>query len=392
MQHVLGVIGPGMPGRGRVGVDDLQPGPTEHLPQLLAAAQAQVLGEVGEHQPALAARPQVLAEPLEEAAEHARALVVDRQLESGRRLARQPGRIADDQIRPARREEVRLQHRDAVLQAQALHVLLRALHRAGVDVRGDHAGRTALGEDRGQNAGARAEIHGVRSPRHLGHRGPGHQVDVLGPRGREHAVARVDARAERRDGHSLLVPLVGAEHTLQLGERDQGALLQLPVRLPAGVGDVRSAPQGEPCAGFEEHDDPAEHFGPFGALGAMRAEQRSDVEVLGDHPVIDAARDRLQQLPGTVEIASPQQSAAAAQAAQGGVRGEEVVHDLDARGRRGAVLGAPARRLLDTVLGPADHGHTDPPRTPSKISRPAVHHLRVPAPPCRLRIPAGPSG
>src|SRR5690606_20322186 len=53
----------------------------------------------------------------------------------------------------------------------------------------------------------------------------------------------------------------------------------------------------------------------------------------------------------------PEQGGAAAEPAQGRVRGELVGDDLEAGGRRGAVLGAPARGVLGAVLDPGDRGH-----------------------------------
>src|SRR5699024_5068347 len=94
VQWIIGVVRPRV-GRTRVrlaGHD--QPGRRESVEEFFPSAQPEMFGEIGEHQPALSAGSKMFAQPIEEAAEHPTARVVDRAFERRTRLAGQPRWIA----------------------------------------------------------------------------------------------------------------------------------------------------------------------------------------------------------------------------------------------------------------------------------------------------------
>ena len=83
-------------------------------------------------------------------------------------------------------------------------------------------GHTPLRQQRGEHAGAGADVEGERAGRRQGRRG--HQVDILAAHRGKHAVMRMNARAERRHRDALLAPLVGADQAQQLAQRgDKGS-------------------------------------------------------------------------------------------------------------------------------------------------------------------------
>ena len=65
---------------------------------------------------------------------------------------------------------------------------------------------------------------------------------------REHAVVRMDARAERRDLDALLAPLVRADQAEQFAQRDHRGLAAGTVGFRAGLPHVGRAPQRDGCS------------------------------------------------------------------------------------------------------------------------------------------------
>ena len=80
MQRVRGIAGPGVLGARIDALQHLQAGRTKGSQQLGAAAQADMLSQVGQNQSAFAARGEVRIQALQKARQHGAAFVVHRRL------------------------------------------------------------------------------------------------------------------------------------------------------------------------------------------------------------------------------------------------------------------------------------------------------------------------
>ncbi len=165
----------------------------------------------------------------------------------------------------------------------------------------------------------------------------------------------MDSLAERRHQHALAPPLVRADEAEQLAQRHhEGGVGQVRVRrardrLGEHLGHRGGAPQRDLRAGLEGNQQHAER------ARALRLRHAVEVEGFGGggrrpgrlarlaRAAVGAARHRLQQLAGVVVVAAPQQRAALAGQAPGGVGLHGVVGHHHAARWRLAALGAPAR-------------------------------------------------
>ena len=151
---------------------------------------------------------------------------------------------------------------------------------------------------------------------------------------------REDAPAERGNRHAVAPPLVGAEHALQLGERDGRGLGRGTVRLRAGLAHIGSAAQVEGVVRFDEHEQPPQEAGAAALVFAVQAEGFSGGAVVERRPTVSAV-DGAQQLARVVEVAPPQQRGALAGQAVRLVGLRPVIDDDHVLRRRGRVLGMP---------------------------------------------------
>ena len=177
--------------------------------------------QIRQDQPALAARQQVTRQPGQKAQQHAAVFVVHGALDRRAGPRWQPRWVAHHQVRLARREQVRLHHLYLCRQAQLGQVLPGAGQCPGVLVGCHHLGYTAPGQHRRQPAAAGADIKGKQGLAQRRRQGSvGHQVHVLAPQRRKHAVMGVHPVGGRRpqslDFHAFFAPLKGAGHAQQV--------------------------------------------------------------------------------------------------------------------------------------------------------------------------------
>ena len=129
-------------------------------------------------------------------------------------------------------------------QPEAPEVLARARERSGILVGRDHAPDAAPREHGREHARPRADVERRVERRHHGRqRCLGDQVDVFAANRREHPVVGMDAAADRRDLDALAAPLVRADETQQLPQRDDRGPVTGAVGLLAGLPDVGRASQ-----------------------------------------------------------------------------------------------------------------------------------------------------
>ena len=187
--------------------------------QLRAGAQAQMLCQIGQHQPAFAAGRQVRRQPRQKGLQHAAAFVVHRMLDGRARPRRHPGRVADDERRLPFGEQVHVLQRDLLGQAQPLQVVPGAGQGARGVFGGYYAAHTAARQHGGEHAGASADVKRQLLGRQRRFR---NQVDVFTAHRREDAVVRVNAVAgriaQRCNFHALFTPFVRADHTQQFAQ------------------------------------------------------------------------------------------------------------------------------------------------------------------------------
>ena len=152
------------------------------------------------------------------AVQHVGLRVVDALLQRRRRTARDPGRIAHHDVGTLRGggPEIRLLRPHPIRDSETVRVVLRAPHRARVDIcRHDFPGSAPGQQDR-ENSRPRAEVKNQRpvdSPR------PGRvgdQVDVLVTGGGKDAVGGVDALTQGGHLDARAVPLECADHPEEL--------------------------------------------------------------------------------------------------------------------------------------------------------------------------------
>ena len=345
----------GCRGRDLAAADHAQPRLLERREQLGARAQAKMLGEIRQHQPAFALRLEMRGEPGEKALQHAAVRVVDRVFQRGGGLRRKPRRVADDERRPSRpgRDRPGPPRRDRRGRAAAM------LSRAHASARGSCSVATtrcdpAPRKHGGEHAGPRADVEGERARRQ---RRLGHQLHVLAAHRREHAVVRVDAVAERRDQRrpSCAIRARRSRPAARAATRRTARRPRPRPRRTRGARRARAAAErccrrrtaaaaSRACARAAPAPGAADGNAIVGDGGGGRRLARL---------AVGAPRHRLQQLAGVLEIAAPQQRGARARQTKRRIGGHAVVGDDHLRGRRQAALRAPAGAPLLARLGPA---------------------------------------
>ena len=295
--------------------------PTE---QLFAGAQAQVLCQVRQNQPAFAARAQVFGQAAQEALEHLAAFVVDGLLQQGRCACGQPRRVAHHQGGLARREQIGVQQLDLVLQTQALEVVPGAGHSAFRHVGCDHLCCTTSRQDCRQNTCANTDVKSDRVCfQRLWQRRLGHQAHIFPPYRGEHAVVRIDAQGLTHGGnlHPVFAPLKRTNHALQAAQRDHRSLvIGWAKGLHAGGFDIGCTAQVNAVVTVQLNQNLAQNTGALGLRLAVGVKCCT-----GNHGYIrcwffgadffgfvDAPCQRLQHLSCVLKIAAPQQASAGA--------------------------------------------------------------------------------
>jgi hypothetical protein len=241
------------------------------------------------------------------------------------------------------------------VQPESCQVLCGAGQRARVLIGGDNMCDSALRQYRRQHAGSGADVEGQRRSRRQ--RRLGHQIDILATHRREHAVMRMDARAERRHIDALSCAIRGrrsrpavraarrrkvrpqvrrprsrpvahrAPGAAESGSRPRTAAATCPAcgRAATAPADTDGKPRQEPL--------------PPAATCAACA------RCAGPRP---AAKARI------LEVAAPEQGRALARQAIRLVRADAVIGDDDPFRRRGAGLRLPAQRTRRAVFGPGN--------------------------------------
>lgn len=356
MQRIVGVCRLRMRGADVVAAEHDETGFVDPLQQGVARPQPEMLGEIGQDQPALAARLQMRGQPREETAQHAAVRVVDRVFDRRARPGRHPWRVADHERRTAGRKQVGLDDLDLARMAEPRDVLARAGERARILVGRDDALDAARHEHRRQHAGARADIERERRRRQRRARD---ELDVFAAHRREHAVVRMDRRAaERRDRHALLAPLVRADEAEQFAQRHDRRHTAGAVRLLAGRPHVGRAAQRDRVIGVQRDQQHAER------AGALRLRETMQVERIDAGRgfrllrfAFDTARHRLQELARILEVALPDERGALASETVGRIGREAVVGGHRALRRLHAGFGTPAHGMIDAVgVGPVEKG------------------------------------
>ncbi|OGA46668.1 MAG: hypothetical protein A3G25_20745 [Betaproteobacteria bacterium RIFCSPLOWO2_12_FULL_63_13] len=139
-------------------------------------------------------------------------------LQSRGRFARQPRRVANDQIGTPRRfgrKQIGPDHVDAIQKPQPAQVFACASQGRLVQVRRDHALDAAPGEQCGEHAGPSTDIKselGFRQRRSCG------EFDIFGAHRREHTVVRMNTHSVAQHVHPFAPPLMRADHAKQFAQ------------------------------------------------------------------------------------------------------------------------------------------------------------------------------
>jgi hypothetical protein len=222
--------------------EHLQAGAGDPAQEFVARTQFEVFGDIGNDQPAFAARCQVRGQSAEKAAQHARIGVVDRVFDGRTRLRRQPGRIADNQRGTAGREQIGFDDLHFCGQPEFFDIFRRAGQRPRRHVGADYRQATP-GKYSGKNAGTGTDVESLRG---IGdgsaagrQRRLGDQINVFPAHRREHAVMRMDAPLHGGHWHAFLAPFVGADHRQQFTQRDDAiAAIRLAPGFAAGRANI----------------------------------------------------------------------------------------------------------------------------------------------------------
>ena len=317
-----------------------------------------MLGEVGNNQPALAARRQMRRQPAEETTQHARIRVIDGELDRRTRLRRHPRRVAHDQRRPAIGKKIGGDDLDRCGQPEISGIFRGACERPRILVGGDHAPDAAPRQYGGQDAGAGADVESqlaIRRQRRLRH-----QPDILAAHRRKDAEMRVNPPFDRRHRNPLLAPLVRADQRQQAAQRNQRILAARPQSLQTGCRDLLPAPQGYAVVGGQRHQQAAEDRRspplrlamPVKSLGRRRRLLPRPLTRRPIHP----PRQRLQQVARILVIPAPENRRPLRRQPASRVGLQRVIGDDDRFRRRHPGLGTPAGDLFDAGFLPADDG------------------------------------
>ncbi len=141
-----------------IAADDLQTRRLDHRQQCIPRAQAEMLSEIRQDQPALAARFEMRGEAVQKASQHAAIRVVDGPFDRRAWPCRKPWRIAHDERRAALGKEIGLDDFDLGLEPEARQVFVGAGARARVLIGADHALHAAFRKNGSEHAGARADV------------------------------------------------------------------------------------------------------------------------------------------------------------------------------------------------------------------------------------------
>ncbi len=123
-----------MPWPGIHAIEDSQASLFERGEKLGARPQTQVLRQVGQDEPAFAARNEMRGQAAQETEQHAAVLVVDGRLDGRARPGGQPRGIADDERRATLREQIGIHHLNLLGDTETRDVVACASESARVPV------------------------------------------------------------------------------------------------------------------------------------------------------------------------------------------------------------------------------------------------------------------
>ena len=255
--------------------------------------------------------------------------------------------------------------------AQTRQVLPGAVERARVLIGRHDLAHTAAHQNGGQHPGAGADVERDQFAlprRRLGQVRRGDEPDVFAAHRREHAIVGVNAvvggLTERGNFHADATPFMRAGHAQQFAQRGdrcaRGGVRRTP-RFGAGLLDIGGAAQRNAVVRIEGQQQHAQHARslrlgqPVLVKGVGDRHCRGGLFALARGHLVGAARQRLQQLPGVVKVAAPEQGRALAGQSVGGVGSGGVVGQDDALGRWRAALRAPPRGAFLARFKPVDN-------------------------------------
>ena len=182
-------------------------------------------------------------------------------------------------------------------------------------------------------------------------------------------------RPQHRHGHALLAPLIGADHAQQLAQRHRlhtGITAGCAPGLGAGFAPVGRTAQLHAVIGLQRHQQAVQHPGAL-ALGlAVQVEGLGRADRLRGRArlapacglagrfargLVQAALERIQQVPRVLEVSLPQQGRTLARQAVGGIGGQGVVRHHHAAWRGQAAFTAPSSLVVNALVVPVQHGN-----------------------------------
>ena len=306
----------------------------------------------------------------DKAEQHAAVRIVDGVFEWRARAARQPRRIADDELRAALGKEIRFNDFHLAEEAKAGDVLARTGECTRVLFGGDGLHDAALGEYCGDDTGAGTDIEGQRRCGRGQRRGD-HQFDVVIAHRRKHAVVRMYASGQGRNVHAFFAPFMGTDQTEQFAQRShRGGCFRIgcAIGFTAGQPHVGCARQRHAVVCVERNQQHAQHAralrtGLTIQMKGLRKRHRwrhHRRTAAGDacraRLAIGARGQCVQQLARVVEVAAPQQRGAFAGMVIGGVGRHAIVGDDDLLVRRRAAFRTPACRTGGAGFVPVQDG------------------------------------
>ena len=190
-------------------------------------------------------------------------------------------------------------------------------------------------------------------------------------------------RPQHRHGHALLAPLIGADHAQQLAQRHRlhtGITAGRTPGLGAGFAPVGCTAQLHAVIGLQRHQQAVQHPRalPLGLAVQVEGLGRADrlrararlAPACGlagrlarglagrlARGLVQAALERIQQVPRVLEVSLPQQGRALARQAVGGIGGQGVVRHHHAARRGQAAFTAPSSLVVNALVVPVQHGN-----------------------------------
>ena len=325
--------------------------------QLFAAAQIQVFGQIGNNQPAFATRQQMCCQPLQKAAQHAAVFVINGVIQQRCHLARQPGRVADDQARLPFGEQIRMLQLHLSLMTESLQVFACAGQSTFACIGRNHGLDAALEQQSRQHTRAHTDVPCLLHAS-SGQGRPGNQFQILATHRRENAVVGMNAGAIQRGNlHAFFAPFVCANHAQQVTQRNQhraGLALHgyCAPAFTAGLTPVGRTAQFAMPLRIQLNQNAGQHARTLRLRLAVQVKRVGKFRLggrLAAGLLIQPAAQRQQQLAGVLEIAPPQQRRTFADMAKRRICGHGVVGKLYATGFWQAAFGAP-QGLLGLVF------------------------------------------